>query len=377
MNFQNMQAFQDYLVSWKVPGNDCRIMKDHKELYRFQSGYSDLETQKKTDGNELYYFWSASKVITTSLALRLHEAGFYTMNEPLSDYMPEFKDMMVQKTVNGETRLEPATKPILIKDLFRMTAGFDYNFGADAIQKVKAETDGRCPTREIARAIAQGPLSFEPGEHWSYSLCHDVLGAFIEVIAGKRLRDYAKEVLFDPLGMKDTCYNLPEGKNRERLAKQYFYDDKLKQCVLSQGNSHILGQDYDSGGAGVVSSCKDYSVFADTIACGGTAANGYRYLSPATIELWHTNILTEAQKQTYSWPQLSGYGYGYGVRTMMEPEECGALSPKGEFGWGGAAGVWVIIDPLNHISLTYTMHMLNNQEAFISPRLRNILYSSL
>lgn len=378
MNFDRLRAYQDYLVSWRIPGCDCSVYLDHKEVYRYRTGWADRENNRPMQGDELYFFWSASKVITTSLGLRLHEEGKFLMTDPLSAYMPEFANMKVRRNVDGKEVLEDAKKPILVQHLFNMTAGFDYNIGTSHIEEVKKSTNGRCPTREIAKAIAKSPLSFEPGDHWSYSLCHDVLGAFIETVAGKRLKDYAREVLFDPLGMDDTCYNLPSAEKMKRMAVQYNYHDGLDKYMPTNTTcGHILGCEYDSGGAGIVSTCSDYVKFADTCANFGTAANGYRYLSPATVNLWRRNTLGEQQLRDFNWPQTVGYGYGYGVRTMMNPEKCGGLSSIGEFGWGGAAGVQVIIDPDRRLTLVYTQHMLNNQETIIAPRLRNIVYSCL
>ena len=378
MKFDRLRAFQDKLVADRIPGNDCIIMKDHKQIYRYMTGFADMENRREMSGDELYFFWSASKVITTSLALKLHEEGKFLMNDPLSEYMPEFKEMTVRKMIDGKEEIVPAEKQIKVGQLFNMTAGFDYNFATKHVAAVREETNGRCPTREIVRAIAKSPLQFEPGSIWSYSLCHDVLGGFVEVMAGKRLRDYANEVLFEPLGMSDTCYNFPSDEKRERMAVQYTYREDLGKCLPSNNVcAHILGPEYDSGGAGVISTCADYMKFADTIAGYGMSSNGYRYLSPATIDLWRTNTLNPTQMEAYTWGHLVGYGYGYGVRTMMHPEYCGALSPVGEFGWGGAAGVWVILDPKNSMALVYTQHMLGNNEEWIAPRLRNIAYSCL
>ena len=345
MDFSALKRFQDYLTGWRIPGNDCMVTVDHEPVYRYYTGWADREAGRPMRGDELYYFWSASKVITTSLGMKLHEQGLFTMNDPVAEYMPEFRHMKVRVRVDGRDEIADAKRPILVRHLFNMTAGFDYNFGTPAVEEVRKGTGGRCPTREVARAIAESPLCFEPGERWQYSLCHDVLGAFIEVIAGKRLRDYAREVLFDPLGMDDTCYNLPDPAKMERMAVQYNWRDDMK--------------------------------FADTVANGGTSADGYRYLSPASVELWRRDTLTPSERESYNWSQLAGYGYGFGVRTMVNPAGGGSLGPVGEFGWGGAAGVWVILDPDNRVALVYTQHMLNNQEPFISPRLRNILYACL
>ena len=382
MNFDKLRAYQDYLTAWRIPGNDCMVMQDHRELYRYCSGWADVENRRPMQGDELYYFWSASKVVTTCLALRLLEEGKYRLNEPLECYLPEFSDMKVcVKTDDGE-ELVPANKKILIKNLFNMSAGFDYSFNTPAIEAVKKATDGRCPTREIARAMAQSPLYFEPGEGYRYSVCHEILGAFIEVVSGMKLRDYARKVLFEPLGMTDTSYNLPDDRSKlDRMAVQYNYRDDLDKYLPTNNTcGHILGPDYDSGGAGIVSTCADYMKFADAIVNGGKAANGYRVLSPATISLWRTNTFDENQLRMFSGKRdcyMLGYGYGLGVRTMIDRAAAGSLGPIGEFGWGGAAGVWVILDPDNRLALVYTQHMLNNQEWHNAPRLRNVLYACM
>ncbi|MBQ2279385.1 MAG: beta-lactamase family protein, partial [Clostridia bacterium] len=195
MNFTRMREFQDWLVNWKIPGNDCSIFVDGKEVYRYMTGWADAETGRKMQGDELYYFWSASKVITTSLALRLHESGLFTMNDPLYEYIPEFKDMMIRTKIDGRDELVPAKNPITVGQLFNMTAGFDYNFNTPAVNELRRSTDNKCSTLDVVKAIAKSPLCFEPGTKWQYSLCHDVLGGFIEAVSGKRPRDYAKEVL--------------------------------------------------------------------------------------------------------------------------------------------------------------------------------------
>ncbi len=375
MDFTRMREFQEYLVNWRIPGNDCMVMKDGKEVYRYYTGYADRENDRKMAGDELYYFWSASKVITNSLALKLHEEGKFLMNDPLYEYLPEFRDMNVR---NGSGEVVKAEKPILVKHLFNMTAGFDYKFNTPYVDEVRKNTNGACPTREVAKAIAKSPLCFEPGTHWNYSLCHDVLGAFIEVVAGKKLRDYAREVLFEPLGMNDTTYNMPPKEKMGRFAVQYRYSDELGKYVPTNNVcDHMLGSEYDSGGAGIVSTCSDYMKFAATMANFGTSHDGYRYISRESVELMKTNTLGEEQLRDFNWPMLVGYGYGYGVRTMMNKAVSGSLSPIGEFGWGGAAGVYTVFDTDKDLVLVYTQHLLNNQEPYIFPRLRNILYSCI
>lgn len=379
MNFDYLRDFQDRLTSWRIPGNDCMVKVGHETVYRYQSGYRDMENRLPMQGDELYYLWSCSKPITCTLALMLYEKGLYLLNDPLYDYMPEFRDMWVEvKDTDGTTHLEKAKNPIRVRDLFTMSAGFTYNMNTPEIQAVKEKTDGRCPTREIARAIAASPLQFEPGTHWSYSLCHDVLSAFIEVVSGMRTRDFAKKVLFDPLEMHDTCYNLPSPEKMARLAVQYNFRDDLNKALPTNNTcGHILGSEYDSGGAGVVSTIEDYMKFGTAMANGGVAENGERVLASSTIDLMRTNTLDETMLRDFNWGQLCGYGYGLGVRTMISPMKAGTGGSVGEFGWGGAAGAYLILDPSRKLAVTYAHHMLNNQEPWFSPRLRNVVYACL
>jgi len=377
MNFDLLQNYQNWLTGWRIPGNDCMVKVGHKTVYRHQSGYANLETGRKMQGDELYYLWSCSKPITCSLAMKLYEEGRFLLSDPLCEYMPEFRDVTVKhKNEDGTVSVEKAKNPIRVQDLFTMSAGFSYDMNTTQIQEVRKNTDGRCPTREIARAIAATPLEFEPGTRFNYSLCHDVLSAFIETVSGMRTRDYARKVLFDPLEMHDTCYNLPSPEKMERMAVQYSFRDDLEKAQPTNNTcGHILGEEYDSGGAGIVSTIEDYMKFGDAMANGGLAENGERVLSSATIDLMRSNFMfTDTLMNSFG---QTGYGYGLGIRTLVEPAKAGTTAPVGTFGWGGAAGAFLIISPEKKTALVYAHHMLNNQEHFNAPRLHNILFACL
>ena len=258
-----------------------------------------------------------------------------------------------------------------------MSAGLNYDLNTPFVRKVKEETGGRCPTREVARAIAQNPLSFEPGTHWQYSLCHDVLAALVEVVSGMRFSDYVKKNIFDPLGMTRSVYHMTPG-SEDQFAVQYRYSDERHVAEpIELSASYVLGPDYDSGGAGVISCVEDFARFTDAMACGGIGETGEQIISQSAIDLMRANQLNETAMKDFCWSQMAGYGYGLGVRTMIDRARGGALSPVGEFGWGGAAGSYVMIDPSNHLSVFYAQHMLNNKEPYVHPRLRNLTYSCL
>ena len=146
---------------------------------------------------------------------------------------------------------------------------------------------------------------------------------------------------------------------------------------MGKGVAHVLGPEYDSGGAGVTTSISDYSKFASALANGGVGQNGEQIISASMIELMRTNQLNEYQRSGMTWSQLKGYGYGLGVRTLIDKAQAGSCGNLGEFGWGGAAGATLLVDPDLHLSVAYAHHMLNPQEGYYQPRLRNIVYSCL
>ena len=209
--FEELRNFCDSLLERGVrtPGFDLIVYQGGKCVFRHTNGFSDLESKTRMTGKERYNIYSCSKVITCTAALMLWERGLFSLEDELSDYMPEFKNMTVRAPDGG---IRPAANPIRIKNLFEMTAGFSYDVESPNLQACRRETGGRCPTRAAVRAIARGPLSFEPGEHWQYSLCHDVLAALVEVISGRRFADYVRENIFEPLGMtrspwrRNTCW---------------------------------------------------------------------------------------------------------------------------------------------------------------------------
>ena len=378
MNFKQLEIFMNDITNWRIPGADCVVYHKNKSVFRYSAGYSNIKSKEHITSENLYNLYSTSKLITCTAALQLFEKGKFLMTDPLWEYLPEYKEMYIQKVFeNGLTELIKAEKSIKVQDLFTMTAGLTYNTNSLPIKTVKDKTENKCPTREIVKAIAKDPLMFEPGTHWNYSLCHDVLGGLVEVISGMKFSEYLDENIFEPLEMKDTGFYLTEEK-RQRMAMQYMFDDEANTTAeVLLTNVYKLGSEYESGGAGLISSVDDYIRFANALCNKGKTQNGEQILSKRTIDLMRTNHLDRASLKDFNWIQMSGYGYGLGVRTMMDKAKGGTLSSIGEFGWGGAAGAYVIIDPENELTVFYVQHMLNNQEPYVHPRLRNIVYNCL
>lgn len=384
MNFEYMKNFMDSLTEWIIPGNSVVIYKDGKKVFEYSSGYSDLEKKIKKTGEEQLYIYSCSKVATVTAALQLYEQGKFLLSDPLYEYLPEFKKMYVK---DGD-RIKAAENPITIRDLFTMTAGLSYATNTPAFEKARKITDGKMDTRTVIKCLAEEPLLFEPGARWNYSLCHDVLAVLAEVVSGMRFSEYMKKYIFEPLDMNNSYYHTP---NDVIISPQYIYEiqDTKNIVELQQkehtsgvvkrayGNELVFGENYDSGGAGIITTVDDYAKFAAALANSGTGLNNNRILSSATVKLMKTNQLNEAQRKTMNWRRLRGYGYGLGVRTLIDKAESGSNSSIGEIGWGGAAGATIIADTEEKVALCYAHHMLNPQEEYYQPRLRNVLYSCL
>jgi CubicO group peptidase (beta-lactamase class C family) len=264
-------------------------------------------------------------------------------------------------TIKTENCVKKAEKPILIKHLFEMTAGFSYNTSSPEILKCKEETKGKCPTREIMKYLAKEPLLFEPGDRWEYSLCHDVLAALVEVVSNEKFEDFVKENIFDAIGMKDSTFMLSNDEI-DTITEQYRFTNGKAVNVGKQIKQYKFGSEYASGGAGGISTVDDYIKFLEGL-------RTYKLLKPETIKLMMTDRLSENQKRTYT--KNKTHGYGLGVRC-----------PKGverytDFGWGGAAGAYFGIDLETEISFYFSCHLLSSPADGLRTKLFDLIRAEL
>ena len=379
MKFDRLKDFLDYyLPMLGVPGSDTVIYKDHEEVFRHQSGYDNLKYRTPMRPDAIHHVYSCTKIATCVAALQLIERGEILISDPIHVYFPEFKNIQVaRRGADGKVRLEKAKNPILIRHLFSMTSGLDYNVRRAGIERVKKQTDGRCPTLDIIRALPEDPLVCEPGERYVYGLSHDVLGGVVELISGMKLGDYMKKNIFDPLGMKDTTFEIGQ-HNYERIASQYEYDS-IGRCatqVLKDSNIMRFGSEYQSGGAGLLSTVEDFILLTDALANGGVGKNGARILSSASVELLSSPSLSPAQSGSFELSWNTGYDYGLGVRVMRDPAKAGCLAPKGSFGWDGKKMCFSVSDPKNKIAIFHAEE-IDGMNAILIPRLLNVIYSCL
>lgn len=363
--FKEVTEFLDKMIELGVPGTDCIVYKSGKEVYRHMNGYSNLEEKIPVTGNEFYNIYSCTKIITCVAALQLHEKGMFELDDNISKYMPEFETMYVK---NADGTVRKAKNSISIRHLFTMTAGFNYNTSSASILEGKKATNGECPTREMIKYIAKEPLEFEPGEGFWYSLCHDVLAGLIEVLTGVTFGEYLQKNIFEPVGMKETYFVLPD-EHKDRLAEQYRYDVESKE-ISNVGKDIILfkfGSKYESGGAGLISTTADFIKFLE-------AVRSCSLIKRETIDLMQTDMLpTEVRENHFNLKiACQGYSWGLGVRCPKEG------SGNCDFGWGGAGGSYYMIDMKNDITCFYVQQMLNSSvndddTEFAKPKLARML----
>ena len=394
VNFKNLEACMEMFLSRdRVPGLDCVVYQDHKEIYRYTAGFADIEAGRKMQGDEQFLIYSMTKMITCISALQLLEQCKYLLDDPVSMYIPEFEKMRIaaQETstndfdkiatgagVGNSSAAESrgyAKNPIRIRDLFTMSSGLDYDLSSPAI--TEAIKNGKKTAGELCRAMANNILCFEPGTRYQYSLSHDVLGALVEVWSGMTLGEYMKKNIFIPLGMENTFFDVPKDEKRlSKMAALYTPDENRIPKRRELYCEYNLTDEYESGGAGLCSTAEDYATFLDALACGGVGKTGERIISSSAVSLMATDHMTGMSRTCDFEDTIPGYRFGLGVRVHTDKSRSGALSPLGEFGWDGAAGGFSLVDMKNKISLTYLQHYMG-WERRSRYEITNALYSCL
>ncbi len=344
--FENLTSLLDSMLEWS-PYYDCIVMQNGKCIYRRANGFLDEAKTKRVTGNERYNIYSCSKMITCVAAMQLYEKGMFSLEDKISKYLPEFETMYVKTEDGGRKKAE---RPILMKHLFTMTAGFDYSIPRESVEELIERTGGICSTREAVKLLAKKVLDFEPGEGWRYSCCHDVLACIVEVISGMRFGEYVKKNIFDVTGMKNSTFLLPESE-LDTLAPQYRFQastGKAERISPHIESVFALGTGYESGGAGCISTLEDYIRFEETLRVGESL------LKRDTLRLMTTNRLSGKPLEMFH--ETADGGYGLGVRCGRTEGSC---LDGADFGWGGKAGASHSVDVKNGISIYCAQHMVN------------------
>lgn len=383
-DFKELSRLLEEILEQGPAGCGYAVARNGEILFEEYHGVKDLESGEPITADSVYRQYSTTKVAVCTGAMMLLERGKFLLNDPIYEYFPEWKDTMVaQPEEDGSYRVRPAKRPILIRDCFSMAMGIGYggtDYTHQAAEKVRAQLRanvGEYTLQQEIKAMAEVPVAFDPGTHWLYGFGHELVAGLIEVVSGKGVGQFLKEELFEPLDMKNTGYHY-FGDIRERMVTTYLLKaDGSREASPYFQRDELFEPEakYEGGGAGLFSTVRDYLALTQMLACGGEY-QGRKIMGRKTIDLMRCNQLNEQQLKEFRNPYLEGYGYGCGVRTLMDPS-AGVNSSVGEFGWTGMLGSYVSIDPAEKLSLVYMHNLFPNREAYIHPRIRNIVYGVL
>jgi CubicO group peptidase (beta-lactamase class C family) len=290
-----------------------------------------------------------TKPITGVAMMMLFEEGKWQLKDPVAKYIPEFAGLKVYGTdAHGNVVLQDQKHPLTMQELMSHTGGFTYGFFSntpvDKLQRDANILDLNITLDEMIKRIAKLPLNAQPGSEWHYSISVDIQGYLVQKLSGMPFEEFLQRRIFKPLNMVDTGFYVPADKLK-RFAEFYEYG-KDGQLLVTHGG---LNHDYSakpalaSGGGGLVSTATDYMRFCQMLLNGGQLG-GVRLLAPRTVELMRSNVLP---------PELPvfgpGEGFGLDFAVYTDPVAAGGYYGKGTFFWGGAAGTWFWIDPVNDV----------------------------
>jgi CubicO group peptidase (beta-lactamase class C family) len=360
------RAIQQYVDEGRIAGVVALVLRDGHPVYERAIGWSDKEAGRRMANDTIFRIASQTKAITSVAILSLVEEGKVGLNTAVGTFIPSFSKTTVAVRKDGVTFV-PANRPITIRDLLTHTAGISYGTQNEVAALYEAKglgpaagygwytADKNEPVCETMERLGTMPFVAQPGEAWVYGYNTDILGCVVERASGVPLDEFVRTRITEPLGMKDTRFFLP-AEQRDRLAAVYSSGPDGRMTRAPEGSkgqgNYIEGPRKSfSGGAGLLSTARDYARFLEMIRSGGELA-GVRILAPRTVALMSTN-------QVGSLHSATGLGFGLGFETT---DRFGAngLDPQGAFGWAGAYGTIYRVDPEARLVLVMMMQLLPN-----------------
>ncbi len=346
-------AMQGLVDEGRLAGVVTAVARHGKIVHFESAGWRDMEAGAPMTNDALFRIYSMTKPITGVALMMLYDEGKFRLSDPVERYIPELSDLQVAAGVdeNGELITKPADHPMTIRELMAHTGGLTYGiFSGSEVDSMYVEADllnSGITLKEMVTRLGAIPLRQQPGSMWHYSVAVDVQGYLVEVLSGQAFDDFLDERLFGPLGMNDTDFYVPAEK-AERFAQIYTYDEEGNLApseMFGGANDYMVDPMFKSGGGGLVSSTMDYLKFTQMMLNGGEL-NGVRILSPLTVDLMHRNQLPRGMPDNIFGAPGTVFGLDFAVVT--DPVEAESFS-AGEYYWGGAAGTWFWIDPVEDL----------------------------
>jgi CubicO group peptidase (beta-lactamase class C family) len=377
-----------YVDDGKLPFASLAVMRKGEIAYVDTYGMRDIEAGTPAISDGLSRIYSMSKLITTVAAMSLYEEGRFMLDDPISAFLPEFAAQKVY--ISGpydDMELVEPDSPVTVRQLMNHTSGLTYGIFdpgpvGRAMRRAKADFSSADETlADVTARLGDVPLCFQPGTRWNYGVSTDVLGRLVEVVAGKPFEEVLRERIFEPLGMSDTFFGVPDKKVDRFCALYTKTDDAPLKLIETAAESRFRAPtSMASGGGGLVSSMADYLRFVEMVRRGGVLG-GARILGRKTVDLMILNHLpgdmASMGQATFSEMPMHGIGFGLGGAVLLDPAKAQILGSPGEFTWGGMASTAFWIDQAEEISVVFMTQLIPSSSYPIRRELRVLVYQAL
>ena len=364
---EKLELLNDTMHSF-VDNNDISaiqtaILKNGKLIHFDSYGNSDISEKSTLKNDDIFRIASMTKPIVSVGLMMLHEEGKFELDDPVYQYIPEFKNLSVQK----RKKIKPAKNHIKVIDLLRHSAGFNFKGPEDYRKTINLTLE------EYTKEAAKNPLKFEPGTTWWYSYATDICGYLIEVLSGQKLDVFLKNRIFDPLEMNDTFFEIPKDK-LDRLTTLYVVD-KEKKLISFDDKSNTPFKDNVvllNGSGGLLSTTDDYLKFASMLLNNGAFKNN-QLISKQTLDLMKVDHSLGLKYKKLAFGKKKGFGLGFEI----VKEEDTKFGSKGTFGWGGMFGTYFRVDPKENMVIIYMTQSFETYKLKIADKFRSLIYDSI
>lgn len=380
---------RNYIGPRKITGCQTLVARGGHVGYFRSLGSMDHEDSAPIGDDTIFRIYSMTKPITSVALMTLYEQGYFQLGDPVSRFIPEFKDVKVRERVgDGEHSLVDPARPITVRDVLMHTGGLTYGTALENLAKginaaLPWEPGDVHDLATLAVRVAGTPLAFHPGTHWQYSFSTDICARLVEVISGQRFDHYLSSTIFEPLGMVDTGFRLRE-TDETRFPSCYIRmpDKTLRRTDAPATSSYAVDSPMFSGGGGLISTSADYLRFCQMLLNGGEL-DGARVLGRKTVELMTQNHLPGGSdlqglaRGTFGETAFEGVGFGLGFAVGLGPAEQAAVGSAGEFYWGGAASTIFWIDPAEELIVIFMTQLIPSATFNFRGQLKNLVYQAI
>lgn len=372
---------RSYIEPGKIAGCQTLVARGGQVAYFSSLGSADVEAGTPVADDTIWRLYSMTKPITGVALLTLYEQGYFQLSDPVHRFIPSWRDVQVRE---GDQLVAPH-RPPTIRDVMMHMSGIGYSAG-----NADLNIEGGLPRvpwdtlEALADGVVESPLRFQPGTRWLYSFSMDICARLVEIISGLSFDEYLRTVLFEPLGMTDTAFHVPDDKV-DRFASLYARNRRKELVRLEDAESSRYRRvpTLFNGGGGLVGTTADYFRFAQML-CNGGELDGVRILGRKTVELMRTNHLPGAGELrevalpgAYGEVGFDGMGFGLTVSVGLGPERSQVIGSAGDFMWGGAASTIFWVDPVEDLVVVFMTQLLPSGTFNFRGQLKSIVYPAI